>query len=112
MKSGTFIRQSASSGPQGLLLLLQQEIKKGASLHNPKETPFISSNLCRSTGIFWKTFLTACNFTPCTWWANQDLNLGPSGYEPVALPTELLAQKNMKRIYLILLQVAVNKKSG
>ena len=23
------------------------------------------------------------------WWAHQDSNLGPSGYEPVALPTEL-----------------------
>lgn len=26
------------------------------------------------------------------WWANQDSNLGPSGYEPGALPTELLAR--------------------
>lgn len=25
------------------------------------------------------------------WWANQGSNLGPSGYEPGALPTELLA---------------------
>ena len=25
------------------------------------------------------------------WWASQDSNLGPTGYEPVALPTELLA---------------------
>lgn len=24
-------------------------------------------------------------------WANQDLNLGPTGYEPAALTTELLA---------------------
>ena len=23
------------------------------------------------------------------WWAHQDLNLGPAGYEPEALPTEL-----------------------
>lgn len=23
------------------------------------------------------------------WWAHQDLNLGPAGYEPAALPTEL-----------------------
>ena len=27
-----------------------------------------------------------------SWWANQDSNLGPSGYEPEALPTELLAR--------------------
>ena len=24
-----------------------------------------------------------------SWWAHQDSNLGPAGYEPVALPTEL-----------------------
>ena len=23
------------------------------------------------------------------WWAHQDSNLGPAGYEPAALPTEL-----------------------
>lgn len=27
-----------------------------------------------------------------TWWARQDSNLGPTGYEPGALPTELWAQ--------------------
>src|SRR3989338_7493792 len=26
-----------------------------------------------------------------SWWAHQDSNLGPTGYEPVALPTELWA---------------------
>jgi hypothetical protein len=41
-----------------------QEIKKGAFLHSPKEAPFIGSNLCRSTGIFWELVFTACNFTP------------------------------------------------
>ena len=25
------------------------------------------------------------------WWAHQDSNLGPTGYEPVALPAELWA---------------------
>ena len=25
------------------------------------------------------------------WWAHKDLNLGPTGYEPVALTTELWA---------------------
>ena len=28
-----------------------------------------------------------------SWWAHQDSNLGPTGYEPVALPTELWAPK-------------------
>ncbi len=27
-----------------------------------------------------------------SWWAHQDSNLGPTGYEPVALPTELWAR--------------------
>ncbi len=29
----------------------------------------------------------------CKWWAHQDSNLGPTGYEPVALPAELWALK-------------------
>lgn len=28
-------------------------------------------------------------FLSLEWWAYQDSNLGPAGYEPVALPTEL-----------------------
>ena len=27
------------------------------------------------------------------WWAQQDSNLGPAGYEPEALPTELSAHE-------------------
>ncbi len=47
-----------------------------------------------------------CSFN--SWWANQDLNLGPSGYEPVALPTELLALIIIKKIYISVLMPGVN----
>ena len=30
-------------------------------------------------------------FEPSAWWARQDSNLGPTGYEPAALTTELRA---------------------
>ncbi len=33
------------------------------------------------------------------WWAHQDSNLGPTGYEPVALPAELwaLLERDMRQ---------------
>ena len=36
------------------------------------------------------------------WWAHEDSNLGPAGYEPVALPTELWARSGMGRCLRIL----------
>lgn len=33
------------------------------------------------------------------WWARQDSNLGPTGYEPVALPTELWARMSAFKFY-------------
>ena len=35
-------------------------------------------------------------FIPRTWWAHLDSNQGPTGYEPVALPTELWALRKDK----------------
>ena len=37
-----------------------------------------------------------------TWWAHKDLNLGPTGYEPVALTTELWALFKFTNISIIL----------
>ena len=31
------------------------------------------------------------------WWAHQESNLGPTGYEPVALPVELWAPSRYKK---------------
>jgi len=64
MKLPFFISQKIKPGIKKRSTAVLQEIKKGAFLHSPKEAPFIGSNLCRSTGIFWELFFTACNFTP------------------------------------------------
>ncbi len=46
------------------------------------------------------------------WWAQQDLNLRPTGYEPVALPTELCALRHRKPIIKKQYRENVNNKSS
>ena len=43
------------------------------------------------------------------WWANQDSNLGPTGYEPVALPTELLARCSEAQFHYPAISGGVNR---
>ena len=52
----------------------------------------------RTLGLrFWRPPLYQLSYSPIlTWWTVRDSNPGPTGYEPVALPTELTVQISLK----------------
>ena len=56
----------------------------------------------RTLGLrFWRPPLYQLSYSPiCTlkWWTVRDSNPGPTGYEPVALPTELTVQISLKKL--------------
>ena len=53
----------------------------------------------RTLGLrFWRPPLYQLSYSPMlTWWTVRDSNPGPTGYEPVALPTELTVRNSLKK---------------
>ena len=89
------------------------KIKKFPSLLSPEsldDTAFgaVSSKLAdkpgrgrrlRTLGLrFWRPPLYQLSYSPIlTWWTVRDSNPGPTGYEPVALPTELTVRNSLEK---------------
>ena len=53
----------------------------------------------RTLGLrFWRPPLYQLSYSPIlTWWTVRDSNPGPTGYEPVALPTELTVRNSLEK---------------
>lgn len=63
--------------------------KEGAFRVDPWESAFRQALCAVSARVVYRTsFVNEASLTR-EWWAHQDSNLGPPGYEPEALPTEL-----------------------
>ena len=98
--------------------VINGKIKKFPSLLSPEsldDTAFdaVSSKLAdkpgrgrrlRTLGLrFWRPPLYQLSYSPIlAWWTVRDSNPGPTGYEPVALPTELTVHICGKTISKIL----------
>ena len=108
--SGDWIRTGDTSGMNRMLwpTELRRHVRQG---HNTKSrrtcqhfsrvrVPYSGTRVSgrgrrlRTLGLrFWRPPLYQLSYSPIfSWWTVRDSNPGPTGYEPVALPTELTVQ--------------------